>query len=167
MLTLFKINALGRITMKKEFKITLLRDNKDLNEIAAKWFHQKWKVPQEAYLESIQECQKNQIRIPQWYLILKENEIVGGIGVIENDFHKRANLTPNICAFYIEEDYRNMGMAKEMLDFVCKDLSSLGYSEIYLITEHTNFYEKCGWTFLSMIEEDNGHMTRMYHISLE
>lgn len=61
------------------------------------------------------------IKMP-FLVILKENEIVGGIGVIENDFHKRKDLTPNICAFYIEEGYRNMGMAKEMLDFVCKDL---------------------------------------------
>ena len=74
---------------------------------------------------------------------MKENEIIGGIGVIENDFHKRADLTPNICDFYVEEAYRNMGMAKELLDFVCKDLSSLVYPDVYLITGHTKFHEKC------------------------
>lgn len=153
--------------MREEFEIMLLRDNYELNETAAKWFHEKWKVPQEAYLASIQKCKKNQMKIPQWYLVLKGNQIVAGVGVIENDFHKRKDLTPNLCALYVEADYRKIGMAKEMLDFVYKDLSDMDYSDVYLITEHTNFYEKCGWAYFCMAEEDNGHMTRVYHISLK
>lgn len=35
------------------------------------------------------------------------NEIASGW------FHKRMDLTPNICAVYVEEDYRNKGMAKK------------------------------------------------------
>ncbi len=153
--------------MTEEFKITLLRDTEDLNKLAANWFHEKWNVPLDAYLESIQECQKKPGKVPQWYLMLNENEIIAGLGVIENDFHKRTDLTPNICALYVEKSYRNMGIAKKMLDFVCRDLSMMGYLDVYLITEHTDFYEKCGWDFISMVEENNGHMTRMYHISLE
>lgn len=153
--------------MDDEFKIMLLRDEKDLTEIAAKWFYEKWNIPIEAYLESIQECQEKQTKIPQWYLVLNENKIIGGLGVIENDFHKRKDLSPNICALYVEKNYRGKGIAKKMLDFVCKDLYTIGYQGVYLITEHTDFYEKCGWEFLCMVEEDNGHMTRMYHISLK
>ena len=153
--------------MKDKFKIVTLRDNLNLSENAAKWFHKKWKVPQEAYTESIQECQKNKAKVPQWYLVMNENEIVGGLGVIENDFHTRKDLTPNICALYVEQDYRKLGVAKDLLDFACNDLSAMNYSNLYLITEHTNFYEKCGWEFLYMVEEDNGHMTRMYHIKLK
>ncbi|MFZ2538759.1 MAG: GNAT family N-acetyltransferase [Oscillospiraceae bacterium] len=152
--------------MKEEFRITLLRDNNELTKIAAKWFHEKWGVPLDAYLDSIQECQKKQTKIPQWYLMLNDDEIIAGVGVIENDFHNRKDLTPNICALYVEKNYRKMGIAKKMLDFVCKDLSSIGYDDAYLITEHTNFYEKLNWEFLCMVEEDNGHTTRMYHTSL-
>ncbi|WP_430866067.1 hypothetical protein [Clostridium butyricum] len=39
--------------------------------------------------------------------------------------------------------------------------------EVYLITEQTNFYEKCGWNFLCMVEENDGHMIRMYHFKCE
>ncbi len=152
--------------MRDEFKVIVLRETPELSEQAAKWFYDKWQVPQELYLESIQECQKKQANIPQWYLVMKEDTIIGGMGVIENDFHKRTDLTPNICAVYIEEKYRKHGIAKGMLDFVCKDLTSMGCTEVYLITEHTNFYEKCGWEFLCMVEENNGHMTRMYHTAL-
>ncbi|MBS4841563.1 MULTISPECIES: hypothetical protein [Clostridium] len=39
--------------------------------------------------------------------------------------------------------------------------------EVYLITDHTNFYEKCGWNFLCMVEENDGYMIRMYHFKCE
>ena len=32
-----------------------------------------------------------------WYLCLDGNRIVGGMGVIENDFHDRKDLCPNVC----------------------------------------------------------------------
>lgn len=153
--------------MRKEFNIISLRDRLDLKERAAKWFYEKWKIPEEAYLESIQECQNHKEKIPQWYLVMEGSQIVGGLGVIENDFHKRKDLTPNICAVYVEENYRKLGLAKEMLEYVCKDMMLMGYTDAYLLTDHTEFYEKCGWEFFCMVEEDSGSMARLYHIALK
>ncbi len=39
------------------------------------------------------------------------DKIVGGMGVIENDFHDRKDLTPNVCAVYTEKDYCCKGIA--------------------------------------------------------
>ena len=44
--------------------------------------------------------------VPQWYLTIRGKEIIGGLGVIENDFHDRKDLAPNVCAVYVEEPYR-------------------------------------------------------------
>lgn len=45
--------------------------------------------------------------IPQWYIIVNENnEIIAGAGVIENDFHEYKHLTPNLCALFVEKEYR-------------------------------------------------------------
>ena len=41
-----------------------------------------------------------------WYLCLDSECIVGGLGVIENDFHDRKDLKPNVCAVYTEKEYR-------------------------------------------------------------
>lgn len=32
-----------------------------------------------------------------------------------NDFHDRKNLTPNVCALYVEESCRNQGIADKLL----------------------------------------------------
>lgn len=46
---------------------------------------------------------------------------------------------------------------------VVEDMRSKGITPIYLITDHTGFYEKYGWEFLCMVREDDvPNMTRMY-----
>lgn len=85
--------------------------------------------------------------------------------MIENDFHDRKDLTPNVCAvyIYIEQKYRCQGIAGRLLDIVVKDMKSKGITPIYLITDHTSFYERYGWEFLCMVQGDNEpDMTRMY-----
>ena len=59
---------------------------------AATWFHEKWGVPREAYLECM-ETYLHQETEYGWYLCLDGDRIVGGLGVIENDFHDRKDLT--------------------------------------------------------------------------
>lgn len=150
---------------KKEWNIIPLRDRVDMSDKAAAWFHEKWNVPEAVYLESIQDGQKNPTNVPQWYVVIDKDKIIGGFGLIDNDFHKRKDLTPNVCAVFVEEEYRNCGVAKSMLDFACKEARDMGYSNLYLITDHEQFYEKCGWDFLCMVEEDGGQLTRMYGIN--
>jgi len=145
-----------------------LRDHPELADAAAKWFHQKWGIPQEAYAQSISECLQKNTAVPQWYLVMNEKEIIAGIGVIENDFHNRKDLAPNVCAVYVEEAYRNRGIAGRMLQFVCDDLQARGVDTLYLITDLTSFYERYGWEFLCMAQGDGEQaLSRIYlHKSL-
>ena len=144
-------------------EIIKLREHCELSAKAAEWFHEKWGIPLEAYTESIDECINNRGAIPQWYLVMEEGKIAGGLGVIENDFHDRKDLAPNVCAVYVEEEYRCRGIAGKMLKFVCMDMKEKGIDTLYLVTSHTSFYERYGWKFLCMVQCDGEpDMARMY-----
>jgi hypothetical protein len=91
-------------------EITSLRDRPELMERAAAWFHGKWHVPAEAYLECMRAYLNRETEYG-WYMCLSDGRIVGGLGVIENDFHDRKDLTPNVCAVYTEESCRCQGIA--------------------------------------------------------
>ena len=139
-----------------------LRERQQLKDRAAEWFHSKWGVPQEAYLECMEAYLNNETEYG-WYLCLDGNRMIGGLGVIENDFHDRKDLTPIICAVYTEEEYRCKGIAGHLLDMVVEDLKSKGVTPIYLVTDHTSFYERYGWEFLCMVQGDGEPgMIRMY-----
>lgn len=145
------------------YEMIRLVDRPDLKERAAQWFHEKWGIPLEAYRESMEECLTQKSAVPQWYLAMEDGQILGGLGVIENDFHDRKDLAPNVCAVYTEEAKRGQGIAGALLDRVCKDMSDRDIDTLYLVTDHTSFYERYGWEFLCMVQGDGEpKLTRMY-----
>ena len=145
------------------YDIIRLKDRPDLKERAAQWFHEKWGIPLEAYMESMEECLEKDSAVPQWYLAMECGQIIGGLGVIDNDFHDRKDLTPNVCAVYTEEHKRGQGVAGALLNAVCEDMRNRGIGTLYLVTDHTTFYARYGWEFLCMVQGDGEpEQTRMY-----
>ena len=144
------------------YRYITLMEEPTITDKAAEWFNSKWGVPKEAYLECM-EAYLNKETENGWYLCLDGDRIIGGMGVIENDFHDRKDLAPNVCAVYTEEECRGQGVAGNLLNMVVDDMRSKGISPLYLVTDHTGFYERYGWEFLCMVQGDGEpDMTRMY-----
>ena len=129
---------------RKAFTVLSLREQPQLLKVAAQWFHSKWQIPCQAYEDSMQECITGTAFIPQWYVILDSSgTIIAG-------------------ALYVENAWRGNGDARTLLDHIRREAGSEGLSRLYLITDHTVFYEVCGWEYLSLIREDSGDSIRMY-----
>lgn len=142
--------------------LNLCKDKTRVQEVA-QWFHEKWNIPKEAYLASMMESLKQRRDVPQWYIVLDEQRIVAGLGVIENDFHERKDVTPNVGAVFVEENYRKQGIVKAMLQYVCKDFYKRGVDTLYLLSDHNGFYERYGWSFYAMVQGDGETQpSRMY-----
>ncbi len=145
-----------------ELTILSLREAPALADRAAEWFHAKWGVPKEAYLACMEAYLAGENEYG-WYLCLDGDRIAGGLGVVENDFHDRADLTPNICAVYTEPDCRGRGVAGRLLDRAVADLRAAGISPVYLLTDHVGFYERYGWEYLCTARQgDDPEPSRVY-----
>lgn len=144
------------------YRFVSLREVPGLKAAAAAWFHGKWGVPEEVYRVCMDDYLAGKTECA-WYLCLDGERIVGGLGVVENDFHERKDLSPNICAVYTEESHRGRGIAGHLLDLAVEDLRGHGISPVYLLTDHAGFYERHGWEFLCLAKAD-GEATpsRMY-----
>lgn len=146
-----------------DYTVIPLIKKPELKETAALWFHEKWGIPLEVYTESMELCLRGLSAVPQWYAAEKNGKIIGGCGVIENDFHDRPDLSPNVCAVYTEKDYRGNGIAGALLEKAASDMKQRGVSTLYLVTDHTDFYERYGWNFLCMVQSDGeNRKSRMY-----
>ena len=146
----------------EEFDFITLRDDPALKEAAAEWFHSKWGVPKEAYLECMEQYLNGETEYG-FYLCLSGERIIAGVGAIENDFNERKDLKPNLCALYTEEEYRKRGIAGRLLDIAVSDLRSKGITPVYLLTDHVGFYERYGWEFLCMAQGDfDEEKSRLY-----
>lgn len=145
-----------------EYTYITLRQRPELKENAANWFHERWGIPARAYLECMTDYIDRRTE-NGWYLCMLGDRIAGGLGVIENDFHDRKDLSPNVCAVYTDEAYRGQGIAGRLLDLVVGDMKEKGISPLYLVTDHTGFYERYGWEFYCMAQGDGEpEPTRLY-----
>lgn len=140
-----------------------LRDHPAWLPAAAAWFSDKWGIPPEAYAASMTKGLRPGVAVPQWYIVVGETgKIVAGAGVIDNDYHDRKDLSPNLCALFVEEPCRGRGLARRLLDTVRWDLGRAGFLWVYLVTDHTSFYERCGWRFVTLVRGDGGVLERLY-----
>ena len=145
-----------------KFDILKISEHPEMLYAAAEWFHEKWRIPLEAYRDSMKEA-LSKSAVPEWYIAVANGSIIAGMGVIENDFHLRKDLTPNVCAVYTEERHRRRGLAGRLLNYVCGDMAARGIGTLYLLTDHSGFYERYGWEFFCMVQGDGEEeMSRMY-----
>ena len=79
-----------------EYQYITLRERAEIKENAAEWFHSKWGVPKEAYLECMDAYLSGKTEYG-WYLCMDGDRIVGGRGVIENDWLWRQPWTAYIA----------------------------------------------------------------------
>lgn len=144
------------------YQYITLREKPEMMRTAAEWFSGKWRVPREAYLACMSDYLQGKTELG-WYLCFDGENIIGGLGVIDNDFHDRKDLSPNICAVYTEETYRRQGIAGRLLNIAIEDLRKKGISPVYLLTDHTGFYERYGWEFFCLARGDGeANSSRMY-----
>ena len=129
---------------------------------AARCFHEWWGVPEAAYLDSMR-ASGTSVLVPQWYVIVEGSRIIGGLGVIENDFHDQRAYAPNVCAVYVVKERRGRGLAGELLARACDDFRAAGYAALYLVTDHSGFYERYGWEYLREATSDGAEQpSRLY-----
>ena len=62
---------------------------------------------------------------------------------------------------------RGRGLAGALLAAACDDMARRGFAALYLITDHTAFYERYGWQYLCQVHPDGEEGTiRMYRKTL-
>ncbi|MCL2753756.1 MAG: GNAT family N-acetyltransferase [Defluviitaleaceae bacterium] len=145
-------------------EIICITDKPNLKEVAAEFFHSRWGVPKHLYIESMEDSINTKMPYPRWYVMMDEDKIIGGFGLIENDFMNtdECSFLPWVCAVYIDKEYRGQSLGAKMLAHATQQASKLGLEQIYLNTDHIGYYEQYGWEYEGDFLHQNGDMCRVY-----
>ncbi|MDC3132633.1 GNAT family N-acetyltransferase [Flavobacteriaceae bacterium] len=132
-------------------KIELITKESELLKKGVDYFWKNW--GNESNLNFFKDCIENSFskngRIPKFYLMLNNKEIVGCYALLTNDIISRQDLMPWFACLYVEENYRNQGLAEKLLKHSLNESQKFGFDTLYLSTELSNFYEKKGWKYHS------------------
>ncbi|MCL2049571.1 MAG: GNAT family N-acetyltransferase [Defluviitaleaceae bacterium] len=144
------------------YEIINVRENPEYLETAVDYFSSKWGIDRQIYHASISDSISTKKPVPRWYLMKDGERIIGAFGLIENDFMVRKDLLPWLCALYIEEDLRGKALGALLLEHGRKEAHELGFSKLFICTDHIGYYEKYGWQFFGEEESEFGGKTRVY-----
>ena len=63
-----------------------IREHPNWINRAADYFSARWNLERKLYLNNISDSITTRKAVPRWYLMLRGDEVIGGFGLIENDF---------------------------------------------------------------------------------
>lgn len=130
-------------------KVISLREHPQLKDVAISYFQNKWdSVWPVIYEDCITHSLHTTSALPQWYLMMDNDEIIGCAGLITNDFISRMDLYPWICALFIEENSRGKELGSLLLQRAKEDALKAGFQNVYLCTDHIGLYEKYGFRYI-------------------
>lgn len=149
-------------------KVISVKERPEYKDRAIKYFQSKWasESSMKVYEDCITNCIDASNPLPQWYLLLDNEKIIGCAGLITNDFISRMDLYPWVCAVYIEEEYRGNSYGSILLDKAKEDAKAGGFPHLYLCTDHIGYYEKYGFEYIATGYHPWGDSSRIYALAL-
>jgi N-acetylglutamate synthase-like GNAT family acetyltransferase len=133
-------------------------------DTAIRYIHSKWgdKDNLAFYTDAIIHSGKDETSLPQFYLAIQNDTIIGCFALITNDFISRHDLFPWFACLFVEPEFRGKQLGNVFMDFACAKAAAMGFATLYLTTDHDGFYERYGWLRIEDGFEPGGKKTRIY-----
>lgn len=151
--------------MNKEIKIVSLKDKPELASDVILYANQNWPPVSKYFTEVVNHVLANSGKLPQCFLLLKNEHIIGFYSLLEQDFVERKDLSPWIATVFVDEKERGQQLGKEMLLHGRTFAGNLGFDKVYLSSNHIQFYEKYGFKEIGLDMFVWGRPTKIYEHS--
>lgn len=153
---------------EKPMDIISVRESPGYRAAAIRYFQNAWASEDSLMLydDAITRSIGARNPLPQWYLLLQQDEIIGCVGLISNDFISRGELYPWLCALFIDEQHRRLGLGARLVQHVVQQARTLGFDSLHLCTDLEGYYERFGFTFDGLGYHPWGESSRVYTLTL-
>lgn len=144
-------------------KIISVRESPDYKNAAIAYFQKSWPSVLPIIYE---DCISNSIHaknsLPQWYLLILKDKLIGCAGLITNDFISRGDLYPWLCALFIDEAFRGNDYGSLLIEKAKQDTKKFGFDHLYLCTGLIGYYEKKDFDYIGQGYHPWGEESRIY-----
>jgi len=155
-----------------EFRQITQIDSENL-DIMTKWMYNWWGKEEGYTFEGVKcymEHTFQKDRLPKTYGLFDNGRIIGMFQFIYEDLDVRPDIYPWLANLYVDEEYRNKGMARILIQKVNEVAkTTLEFKELYLYTKHIGLYEKFGWNYISELDTytKQPRIQRLYKLDIK
>ena len=140
-------------------RIEHLARHTDAIRTVAVWIKKEWEHSflDATYEELVSELERRTTphRIPETFVALEGDRLVGTASIVEHDMSTRAELAPWLSAVYVPPEFRNRGIGSKLVRVAMQEAQSLGVKRLHLFTpDAVRFYTRLGW---NVFEETTYH----------
>lgn len=141
-------------------------DCPEVVETVARWLWGFWGNPRNyEYYHSLV-AHGSADGIPLIYVAFIGGLPAGAVALLRADLFSRQDLFPWMADLYVVPEYRSRGAGSALQDLIIGKAGELGYSEIYLYTPLSGYYEKKGWEYLGDETDRDGETVRIYRMDI-
>lgn len=130
-------------------QIKELSEIPEIREEAIRYFWDCW--GSETNFPFYKNCIENSLddskTLPKFFVVINEGKIIGSYALLVNDLVSRQDLMPWFACLFVDPEFRGRGIAEKLLNHALGIAREKGVSQVYLSTDHEDFYEKKGWHF--------------------
>ncbi|UCB42273.1 MAG: GNAT family N-acetyltransferase [Dehalococcoidales bacterium] len=148
--------------MTNNLTIVSLRDFPDFRQNLLDYVEINWKGVLKPFTQVIDELFSTTKELPKCFMLSKENYIIGFYQLIEQELIERKDLSRWITCVFVDERERGKRLSSFLLEHGRAEAGKLGYSKVYLTTDHIQFYEKFGFREIGLDKFIWGRPTKIY-----
>ncbi|MDW5501977.1 GNAT family N-acetyltransferase [Pseudomonas lundensis] len=119
-----------------------------------------------AFFASVVDSSLRGADLPITFIALLGDKPVGTVGLWRCDLISRQDLTPWLAALYVDESQRGSGLGLRLQQHVQDYSRDAGFSELYLYSDFSGYYERHGWRYLGDALDYPDRPVRLYHREL-
>ncbi len=100
-------------------------------------------------------------------IIAKESDkVVGFCTLVKKDIIDTNEYTPNIATVFVAPAYRGNHISQKLVEIGEHKLGEIGFSKVYITTQHEGLYEKWGYQEITKENDRFGRLMRVLEKNL-
>ncbi len=149
-----------------------LNDRKDAFDTVCRWIYDEFIVGQRESMSyaDVEKLFRERLdtNYPQTLVAEYDGKYVGTVSLVKDDKIEDCTYTPWLASLFVLPEYRNLGIARLLIDRCANEARKLGFNELYLHTEKTDgYYVSLGWDKVEERVDCYGLDTRIYKMPLK
>jgi GNAT superfamily N-acetyltransferase len=138
-------------------EIKKLKDHPEYIPTLAKWHYDQWAyLSPGASLERRISFLASQIEsddIPETFVAVLGNTLLGSASLVPHDMETRMELTPWLASVYVATEQRKQGIGSALVRHVVREAARRGYQALFLFTpDQQALYASLGWSTFEKTE---------------